>query len=59
MKHVGTDCHFVREQVIAGNMNVSHVFSEDQLADLLTKALPAPRFQSLTSKLPLVQRRSA
>lgn len=59
MKHVGTDCHFVREQVIAGTMSVSHVFSEDQLADLLTKPLSSPRFQHLVSKLPLVTRSSA
>lgn len=42
MKHVGSDCHFVREQVMAGTMSTHHVPSSEQLADILTKPLPPP-----------------
>lgn len=44
MKHVGKDCHFVREQVIDGAMTAEYVSTEDQLADFLTKPLPSQRF---------------
>lgn len=57
MKHVGIDCHFVREQVIDGSMTVTYVPSEDQLADFLTKPLTSQRFQYLLSKLPLATAR--
>lgn len=50
-KHVDIDCHFIREHVQTGFLNLIHVKSQDQLADPLTKALPKPLFQALTSKL--------
>nr|KYP65844.1 Copia protein [Cajanus cajan] len=39
IKHISLDYHFVREQVQAGKMFISHVSTKDQLADLLTKPL--------------------
>ena len=54
MKHVGSDCHFVREQVMAGTMSTHHVPSSEQLADILTKPLPPAAFHYLAIKLPLV-----
>ncbi|XP_069148310.1 secreted RxLR effector protein 161-like [Solanum lycopersicum] len=54
MKHVGSDCHFVREQVMAGTMSTHHVPSSEQLADLLTKPLPPAGFHYLATKHPLV-----
>uniref|UniRef100_A0A3Q7IHY4 Reverse transcriptase Ty1/copia-type domain-containing protein n=1 Tax=Solanum lycopersicum TaxID=4081 RepID=A0A3Q7IHY4_SOLLC len=40
MKHIGIDNHFVRNLYQQGLLRVSHVSSQDQLADLLTKLLP-------------------
>ena len=54
MKHVGSDCHFVREQDMAGTMSTYHVPSSEQLADILTKPLPPAAFHYLATKLPLV-----
>ena len=51
MKHIEIDFHFVREQVAARRLQVCIISSQDQMADLLTKALPKQRFQLLRSKL--------
>jgi len=41
----------VREQVRDGKLQVSHVSTKDQLADLLTKPLPRAKFEELRSKM--------
>jgi hypothetical protein len=41
MKHIQIDLHFVRDMAQKGLLNVHHVHSHDQLADLLTKPLSA------------------
>lgn len=51
IKHLALDFHFIRNNVQAGTLRVSHVSTRDQLADPLTKTLPRPRFQELLSKL--------
>jgi hypothetical protein len=53
MKHVAINFHFIREQVQNGILRVSHVSSDDQLADALTKPLTKSRFLSLKSKIGL------
>ena len=40
MKHIEIDFHFIREQVAARRLRVCIISSQDQRADLLTKALP-------------------
>jgi hypothetical protein len=50
-KHVEVDYHFVRERVVRGDLKVHFIPTVDQLADLLTKALPTPRFLQLSNKL--------
>ncbi|CAN6720801.1 unnamed protein product [Malus baccata var. baccata] len=45
VKHIEIDYHLVRERVIRGDLNVSHVSSKKQFADILTKGLAAPLFQ--------------
>ena len=50
-KHVEINYHFVCEHVICGDLKVQYIPTEDQLADLLTKALPSPRFLLLSNKL--------
>ncbi|GKU85932.1 hypothetical protein SLEP1_g531 [Rubroshorea leprosula] len=51
MKHIAIDLHFVCELVDQKVLHVSHISSHDQLADVLTKALPSLRFHSLRSKI--------
>jgi hypothetical protein len=51
MKHISLDYHFVREQVRDGKLQVSHVSTKDQIADLLTKPLPRAKFEELRSKM--------
>ncbi|XP_042983350.1 uncharacterized mitochondrial protein AtMg00810-like [Carya illinoinensis] len=50
-KHMEIDCHFVREKVLAGVIKPVHVPSKFQVADILTKALTAPSFHLLLSKM--------
>lgn len=57
MKHLSLDYHFVREQVQAKTLRVSHISSADQLADALTKPLPRTRFVEFTSKIGLSSQR--
>ena len=58
MKHIALAYHFVRENVQRGRFRVSFVSTNDQLADILTKPLLRPRFESLLSKLHLSSRLS-
>lgn len=51
MKHIAIDLHFVRDYVNKGLLDVRHVSTHDQFADLLTKALPKARFHLLKSKI--------
>jgi hypothetical protein len=51
MKHISLDYHFVREQVQAGKLQVSHVSTKDQLADILTKPLATAKFEDLRDKI--------
>jgi len=58
MKHIALAYHFIRENVQKGKFQVSFVSTDDQLADILTKPLLHPRFDSLLSKLSLSSRSS-
>ena len=51
MKHVDTDCHFVRDEVQAGTMTVQYVPTEEQPADILTKPFPSRQHDYLSYKL--------
>ena len=50
-KHIEIDYHFIRDCVLHKPLLVKFTPSEEQLADILTKPLPTPRFQSLRNKL--------
>lgn len=50
-KHVERDCHHVRDAVKSKLITMEHVTSKNQLADILTKALPRPQFDDILSKL--------
>ncbi|PKU69888.1 Retrovirus-related Pol polyprotein from transposon TNT 1-94 [Dendrobium catenatum] len=50
-KHIEVDCHYIRSYIKDKTLDVHHISTKDQIADLLTKALPAPRFKALSDKL--------
>ncbi|PKU68003.1 Retrovirus-related Pol polyprotein from transposon TNT 1-94 [Dendrobium catenatum] len=50
-KHIEVDCHFIRDCIKKNKISVHHISTEDQLADLFTKALPTHRFKLLSTKL--------
>ena len=58
MKHVDVDYHFVRERVALKQLDVRTISSKDQLADIMTKALPAPAFNSIRCNLNQLDHRS-
>ncbi|KAL5564064.1 hypothetical protein UlMin_033811 [Ulmus minor] len=53
-KHMELDLYFVREKVIAKELEVNHVPSIDQVADVFTKPLSAQFFNRLKGKLTVI-----
>ncbi|KAK2974100.1 hypothetical protein RJ640_020456 [Escallonia rubra] len=51
MKHIAIDFHFVRDQVQRKEVEVKHLHSADQVADVLTKPLPRASFSRMFDKL--------
>jgi len=52
-KHIDVHFHFIREKVNEKEIKVEFVPSENQRADIFTKALPRDRFRSMCAKLNL------
>ena len=52
-KHIEIDVHFVREKVLSKEVDVRFVPSEEQVADLFTKALSVSSFDHFKDKLVL------
>jgi len=50
-KHIEIDFHYVRDQVLNGQLNVRLIFTKDQYADALTKPLSSQRFKLLRDNL--------
>ena len=50
-KHVEMDCYFVRERVESKEIIPMNINSRMQVADLLTKGLPAPQLLFLLGKI--------
>lgn len=50
-KHIEVDCHFVRDEVLKGNVRPTYVPTTTQLADIFTKALGKSQFESFLGKL--------
>ena len=46
-KHMDIEWHFIRERVKFGEIELRHVGTEDQLADIFTKPLTGARFLKL------------
>jgi hypothetical protein len=52
-KHIDIKFHDARDEQEKGHVKFDYIASEDNVADLLTKALPVPQHQMLTEKLGL------
>jgi hypothetical protein len=50
-KYIRTRYRFIRQVVEEGDIQPGYVCSEEQLADILTKALPKARFEELRAKI--------
>jgi len=50
-KYIQVDCHFVRDEVIGGNICLIFVPSNHQLSDIFTKTLSKSQYDFLLRKL--------
>ena len=53
-KHIEIRHHFIRDHVAKGNIELHHVNTENQLADIFTKPLEEARFRELRHELNIV-----
>ncbi|KAL5708855.1 hypothetical protein ACHQM5_017835 [Ranunculus cassubicifolius] len=42
-RHIAIKHHYIRDQVEKGKIEVKYISTEDQVADILTKALPTDK----------------
>jgi hypothetical protein len=54
-KHIDTKFHFIRECTEEGKVEVDHIGTADQLADIFTKALGRARFLELRRALSVIE----
>ena len=52
-KHIDIQYHFIREKFEHGEIDISYISTDLQLADILTKALPRDKFERFRSQLPM------
>lgn len=53
-KHVEMDCYFVRERIQSGDIKPLKIGTKDHVADVFTKPLGRDRFETLLSKLDII-----
>jgi hypothetical protein len=53
MKHTDIKHHWIHEAVEVGDIAVNYIPTEDNIADLFTKALPRPQFEKLVKMMGL------
>jgi hypothetical protein len=58
VKHLDMKYHWIRERVENGELIVGQITSSSNIADVLTKALPGPRFVTLQGCLGMCQCRT-
>ena len=54
MKHIEIRHHFIRDHVTRGDIDLSYVGTQDQLADIFTKPLDEARFRELRHELNII-----
>ncbi len=54
-KHIEVHYHFIREMVLAGEIDITYVSTEDQVADIFTKVLGAEKHRRLHSMLGVME----
>lgn len=54
-KHIEVRHHFIREKILSGEINLEYVPTDEQLADIMTKALGRTAFERLRNQLGLVR----
>ncbi|GKB29773.1 retrovirus-related pol polyprotein from transposon TNT 1-94 [Tanacetum coccineum] len=50
-KHIEVDCHYIRDELVSGNITAQYVSTKEQIADFFTKALGKAQFDYLLCKL--------
>ncbi len=50
-KHIEVYYHFICEKVILGQVEIMYVFTNDQLANILTKILGKTKFQNFRDRI--------
>ena len=50
-KHIEVLYHYVREKVLAGDIDLVYVSTQEQVADIFTKSLGAKKLQSFRSAI--------
>ena len=53
-KHIEVHYHYVKERLSAGEINLDYVPTQDNLADLFTKALSREKFEAFRKALGLL-----
>ncbi|XP_019056266.1 PREDICTED: uncharacterized protein LOC109116021 [Tarenaya hassleriana] len=56
-KHIEVDCHFIREKIANGIISTMYTRSQDQLADILTKATSSVALNKTLNKIGLTEYR--
>jgi hypothetical protein len=51
MRHIEKSLYWIRQQVQLGKIKLVHISAKDQLADIGTKPLSKPLFQSLAQRI--------
>jgi hypothetical protein len=54
-KHIGVHYHFIREKVLAKEIDLIHVSTEDQVADIFTKALGTDKLKKFRKMLGVLE----
>jgi hypothetical protein len=49
--HLVVRINYIHEEIVNGNIQLKFINSDDQVADVLTKALPMPNFKEHADKL--------
>jgi hypothetical protein len=58
-KHIEVHYHFIKEKVLQEEIELKHVNTKDQVADLFTKSLSGNKFESFCHQLGMVNRKDA